>query len=326
MPINYAEKFSSQVDQRFTHGLLTAGLVNQNFEWVGVQTVKVFSRDLTVLNNYSLTGANRYGTPNELGNEVQEMQVKQDKSFTYTIDAKTEQDTNGTMEAAATLAENIDNVLIPAIDTYRLAVLVAKCPTAGSVTRQSHIITGAVGKTNAYEEFLKAQEILDNDLAPVGGRICICTPKYHNLIKLDPNFTKSGDLATKIALNGMVGEFDGVPVIKAPSRYFPTNVDFIITNPIAMPAPIKMQEYKINFNAPGISGALVEARFRHDAFVLNKKADAIAVHMSAAATFTAVTNPTGNPAQNGYYEKDGSNYFMSGDTEVDGNKTYYTRD
>ena len=50
------------------------------------------------------------------------MTVTQDKSFTYTIDAASEQDTNGTMEAAATLAENIDNLVIPAMDTYRLGL------------------------------------------------------------------------------------------------------------------------------------------------------------------------------------------------------------
>jgi len=111
--INYAEKYANVVDQRFTLGALTNGIVNQNFDWLGVETVKVFSRELATLGNYQLTGTSRYGTPDDLGNAVQEMKITQDKSFTYIIDRKTEQDTNGTMEAAATLAENIDNVVIP---------------------------------------------------------------------------------------------------------------------------------------------------------------------------------------------------------------------
>lgn len=282
MAINLAEKYAPVVDERFRLGSLTTGIVNNNFDWIGVETVKVFSRDLATLNDYVKSGSNRYGTPDELGNKVQEMTISQDKAFTYTIDAATEQDTNGTMEAAATLAENIDNLVIPAMDTYRLSKIVAGAPTSGTYTSKSHIAELDVTKENAYEEFLKAQEILNDDKAPIGGRIVVASSNYFNKIKLDPNFTKSGDMATQIAINGFVGMIDGVPTIMVPSSYLPTKVDFIITNPIACPSPVKLQEFKINDNAPGISGALVEARVRYDAFVLNKKADAIFVHKATA--------------------------------------------
>lgn len=283
MAVNYASKYAAVVDERFKLGSLTTAIINNNFDWLGVKTVKVFSRNLATLNDYKTSGTNRYGDPDELGNNEQEMTVTQDKSFTYTIDAASEQDTNGTMEAAATLAENIDNLVIPAMDTYRIGVVVAKAPTKGTVSGKSHIITKAVTSANAYEEFLACQEVLDDDKAPQGGRIAIVTPAYLNKIKLDEHFTKAGDMGTAIAINGFAGDIDGVPVIKVPTSYMPANVDFIITNPIATPSPVKLQEFKINYNAPGISGALVEARVRYDAFVLDKKADAIAVHKSAEA-------------------------------------------
>lgn len=282
--VNYATKYADVVDERFTLGSLTASLVNNNFDWLGVKTVKIFSRNLATLNDYKTTGSNRYGTPDELGNTEQEMTVTQDKSFTYTIDAASEQDTNGTMEAASTLAENIDNLVIPAMDTYRLGVIVSKAPTAGLVSGKSHIVTKAITVDNAYEEFLACQEILDEDKAPQGGRIAVVTPYYLNKIKLDDHFTKWGDMATKIAINGLVGEIDGVMTVKVPTSYLPEGVDFLITNPMACPSPVKLQEFKINYDAPGISGALVEARVRYDAFVLDKKADAIAVHRSSAPT------------------------------------------
>ena len=281
MAVNFAEKYANVVDERFRLGSLTTALVNNNFNWLGVKTVKVFSRNLATLNDYQVSGSNRYGTPDELGNNEQEMTITQDKSFTYTIDAASEQDTNGTMEAAATLAENIDNLVIPAMDTYRLSVICAAAPTTGTHSGKNHVVTKAVDSTNAYEEFLACQEILDDDKAPQGGRIAVVSPAYLNKIKLDDHFTKSGDMGTKIAINGAVGDIDGVPVVKVPTSYLPANVDFLIVNPIAVPSPVKLQEFKINYNAPGISGALVEARVRYDAFVLDKKADAIAVHKSA---------------------------------------------
>ena len=284
--MNYAIKYAPQVDQRFTLGSLTAGIVNNNFDWIGVQTVVVFSRALATLGNYSVTGANRYGSPNELLNAKQEMTLTQDKAFTYTIDRMSEQDTMGTMEAAATLAENIDNLVIPAVDTYRLARLVAGAPASGTYTQRSHIIakTAAQQTGGAYAEFLDAQELLDDDKAPQGGRVMVVTPGFLNKIKLDDNFIRQGDLSQTMLINGQVGEIDGVPVVKVPTSYMPATVDFIITNPLVMPAPTKLQEFKIHLNAPGISGALVEARFRYDAFVLNKKADAIVVHKTTPTT------------------------------------------
>ena len=271
MAVNYAAKYSQQVDERFKLGALTSSLVNYAFEWLGVSTVKVYSMPTAAMGDYTTEGASRYGTPEELGNEVQEMTLAKDRAFTFTIDKKSEDDTMGTMEAGAALRRQIDEVVIPEIDTYRIAKLVAGA-VAGNIVKDT-----AVTKANAYEKFLAVQEILDNKKVPTGGRICICTPGYYNMLKLDEAFTKKGDMATQIAINGLVGEVDGVYFVKAPKSYFPEKVHFIITNPIVMPSPIKLAEYKIHDDAPGISGYLVEGRVRYDAFVLNKKKDAIGV-------------------------------------------------
>ena len=54
--------------------------------------------------------------------------------------------------------------------------------------------------------------------------------------------------------------------------------------------------------------------------------DGIAVISVGTETFTAVENPSGNPAALMYYEKDASNnYFRTTDTTVVSGKTYYTR-
>ena len=271
MAVNNAAKYSKQVDERYKLGALTSTLVNYAFEWLGVSTVKVYSMPTAAMGDYTTEGASRYGTPEELGNEVQEMTLAKDRAFTFTIDKKSEDDTMGTMEAGAALRRQIDEVVIPEIDTYRISKLVAGAD-AGNIVKDT-----AVTKANAYEKFLAVQEILDNKKVPTGGRICICTPGYYNMLKLDEAFTKKGDMATQIAINGLVGEVDGVYFVKAPKSYFPEKVHFIITNPIVMPSPIKLAEYKIHDDAPGISGYLVEGRVRYDAFVLNKKKDAIGV-------------------------------------------------
>lgn len=269
--MNYASKYSPKVDERFTKQAFTAGITNNDYEFVGVNAVNVYTVPTVAMSNYSLTGTSRYGTPSELQNDVQTLTLTKDRSFTFTIDRKNHDDTMMVMEAGKALSRQINEVVIPEVDKYRIAVITAAAPSG-------HTITKATTSANAYEEFLAVQEVLDEALAPQGGRVVLMTPSYFSKIKLDSAFVKAGDLATKIAINGVVGEIDGVPAIKVPSSYVPADVDFVITNAVACVAPVKLEEYKIHTDAPGISGWLVEGRIRYDAFVLNNKADAIGVH------------------------------------------------
>lgn len=273
MAINYAEKYAGKVDERFTLGAVSESAVNQDYDFIGVETVKVYSIPTVAMNDYKATGTSRYGNPEELGNKVQEMTLTQDRSFTFTIDRKSRDDTMMTMEAGKALARQLDEVVIPEIDVYRLSKIVA---SAG------HVATGNVTKANAYEEFLKVQELLDDAKAPAAGRIAFAKPSYVTAVKIDDSFTKKGDMAQQMAIKNLFGEIDGVPLVKAPSSYFPAGVDFIITNAIATTAPVKLTEYIIHEDPPGISGWLVEGRVRYDAFVLNEKVKAIGVHKTTA--------------------------------------------
>ena len=317
MSVNYAEKYSPIVDERFNLAALTTGIVNNEYDWIGVETVNVYSIPTVSMNDYQITGSNRYGSPSELDNAKQELKVAMDRSFTFTIDRKSYDDTMMTMEAGKALARQITEVVVPEVDTYRITKLAAGAKAA-------NVVSGQTTKSNAYETFLAVQEILDNKKVPTAGRIALCTPGFYNLLKLDDAFIKKGDMAQTIALNGFVGECDGVSFIKAPTSYFPEGVNFIITNPIVMPSPIKLNEYKIHNDAPGLSGWLIEGRIRYDAFVLNEKADAIGV--SAYVTGYTKVTPVGseNPHTEGWYELNGAVYTLTDDTSVVSGKDYYS--
>lgn len=250
---NYAEKFSTVVDERFRLGSLTSGLSNDSYEWLGVETVKVFSIPVAAMNNYSLTGSSRYGTPAELENAVQELKVTQDRSFTFTIDRKSHDDTMMVMEAGRALRRQIDEVCTPEIDTYRIAALVAGCKAA-----HVHNSTDP-SAANAYALFLAAQEDLDNAKVPQGGRFAIVSPAFLNFLKQNDCFIKESDMSQRIMINGIVGEVDGVYIIKVPSSYLPAGIHCIVSNRMVMPAPVKLQDYKIHQDPPGINGWLVDS-------------------------------------------------------------------
>lgn len=84
--VNYATKYSNTVNEIIKAGALSDSAVNNDYEFTGAQTVKVYSMGTAKMNDYRTSGANRYGTPEELQDETQEMVMSRKRSFSYTID------------------------------------------------------------------------------------------------------------------------------------------------------------------------------------------------------------------------------------------------
>ena len=273
MAINYATKYSAQVDERFKLASVTAGAVNQDYDFVGVKTVQVYTIPTVGMGDYTREGANRYGTPTELQDTLQELEMKRDRAFTFTIDKGNNEDQMNVKDAGKALARQIDEVIVPEIDIYRLAAIAAGAGTSSAAT--------AITKDNAYEAFLDGINALTDAKAPMGGRIAYISPAFYKAIRLDESFIKASDVAQNMLVKGQVGMIDNVPLVLVPTSYMPTKTAFIITNPIACCAPIKLAEYKVHDNPPGINGWLVEGRVYYDAFVLNNKKGAIYKHVTA---------------------------------------------
>ena len=277
MAINYASKYAQKIDEKFARESMTSPAVNNDYDFVGVKTVNVYSVPTAPMNDYSVTGTSRYGTPEELDNTVQELTMSMDRSFTFTIDRGTYNDTQMSNAAGAALQRQLREVVVPEIDKYRFGKIVEGAGTT---------VTGTISKTTAYDAFLTgASELIENNV-PLAGCTAFVSSNFYKNIKEDSSFIRNGDMSQDILIKGQVGTIDGIPVIVVPKSYFPEGVEFIITNQAATTAPVKLSEYKIHDNPPGINGWLVEGRVYYDAFVLDNKKDAIYVFKNAAAAST----------------------------------------
>ena len=276
MSVNYAEKYADIIDEELNKESLTDKATNKDYDFDGVNKVNVYSIPTVPLNDYDMTAeSNRYGTPTELGNDVQSLKLKQDKSFTFSIDRRNATDTMMAMSAAKALARQIKDVVTPTIDKYRIQKL-----TEGAHT--DHVKEENLTNETAYSAFLEGSMVLFDAKVPTSGRIAFVTPAFYKMIKLDKNFVSSGDKGQEIAINGAVGKIDNTTIIVAPTDYFVAGTNFIICHPMAMTSPIKLADYKQHENPQGINGWLVEGRIYFDAFVLNKKKKAIYVSKQIA--------------------------------------------
>lgn len=275
MAMNLASKYSNKVVERFYTKSKTQKGLNTDYDWNGVKTVTVYSVATSTMNDYTRTGSSRYGTPAELANTKQDLTLAKDRSFTFTIDKGNLTESQYVMEAGKALARQIREVVTPEIDTYRLATWAAATNTHTTGTAV------ALSSSNAYTKFLAAQETLDDDEVPSEGRICYVTPATYNFLKLDDNFILASDVAMEKRINGQVGEIDGVAIVKVPTSWMPTNTGFILIHPSCSCSPMKLEDYKIHDNPPGISGKLVEGRVIYDCFVFDTLGEAICKHMNA---------------------------------------------
>lgn len=266
---NLATRYASKVDERFYKESQAAMGLNNDYKFNGVKTVQVYSIPTVPLNDYTRSGANRYGEPADLGNSVQEMTLTKDRSFTFVIDKGDKTQSMQVMDAGKALARELREVIVPEYDTYVFNTL------AKAASDNRHTSATAATKTNAYELFLNAQETLGNACVPDKGRIAFCSYKFANLLKQDNAFMKYGNLSQEMVQKGILGEVDGTKIVKVPASRLPSGCSFILTHPIAATGPKQLEAYKIHSDPPGISGFLVEGRIIYDCFVLDQKIDAI---------------------------------------------------
>ena len=273
MAINFAEKYASIVDERFTQASLTQNAFNSDLDFTGVNVVNVYSIPTAPMNDYTMSGTGRYGTPQELGDTVQTFQLTQDRSFTFTIDRRNYEDTMLVKDAGRALARQLDEVVIPEVDTYRIAALAAGAGTTSTPT--------AISQANAYENFLIGVGTLKDNKAPLAGTFAYISNNFFRYIRLDPSFIQASDVAQNMLVTGQVGMIENIPLIYVPTSYMPTGTEFLITNRIAAWAAQKIADYKIHENPPGINGNLVEGRLYHDCGIFDNKKKAIYAHISA---------------------------------------------
>lgn len=280
MAINLVTKYLPYVDEIFTKESKKSLLTNQDYDWTGAHTIKVYKITTSGMQDYKrnpvagFTGS-RYGEIKDLDATTEEFTLKKDRSFTFVIDKLDEDETAGQLAAASALARQQRQVVIPEVDAYTYGVMAA----GAGVKAEAVTLTAE----NVYNEILKAGTALDNADVPENNRQLVVTPDIYQLMKRCKDITMETDIGNDLRIRGVIANLDGANVIKVPAARLPENFGFMLCHPCATVAPTKLEDYKIHRDPPGISGSLVEGRICYDAFVLDNKAKAVYYQENKAA-------------------------------------------
>ena len=289
MAINLVTKFLPYVDELFTTESKKSLLTNQDFDWTGAHTVKVYkigTSEMTDYNRNPVSGftGSRYGTIEDLDATTEEFTLKNDRSFTFAIDKLDNDETAQQLAAASALARQVREKVVPEVDSYTYGVM---CSGAGH--KPDAVVLDA---TNIFDEILKANNALDNAEVAETGRILVVTPDVYTIMKRSKDIIMETDIAEEMRLKGVIAMMDGATVVKVPAVRLPKNFGFMLAHPCACVAPTKLEDYKVHEDPPGISGSLVEGRICYDAFVLDNKVEAIYYQEKTANTATKANSGT----------------------------------
>lgn len=272
MAINLVTKFQPYTDEQFATESKKALITNQDLDWTGAHTIKVYKVTTSAMNDYGRSGPaqgnwSRYGAVAALDATTEEFTLKKDRSFTFAIDKLDTDETAAQLQAATALARQNREVVIPEVDAYTYGVM---CAQAGHKPAAK-----ALTASNLYVEILAASQALDDAEVPETGRVLVVTPAVYALMKKCKDIIMETDVGNDLRLKGVIGILDGMSVQKIPANRLPAGFGFMAAHPCAAVAPVKLEDYTIHENPPGISGSLVEGRICYDAFVLDNKATAI---------------------------------------------------
>lgn len=279
---NLASAFAPKVAENFKLNSMTDSARGTAFKFTGVRTIKVMSVDTVPLNDYKRSGTNRYGEPVELGDTLQELTMRDDKSFSMTIDKGNQADQMNLKGAARAMRRENEEVVIPYVDKYRFRQW---SENAGIIVP----LAADPAKGTIVDTLFDAGAEMSNRLVPTTKRTLFIRNSVYKLLKASSEIIGNDALGKKVITKGSVGEFDGMDVKAIPDSYFPEGVYFIIKYKGSTVDPVKLAESNIHQDPPGISGHLLEGRYYHDAFVLGAKADGIYVAVKKDSQTTAPT-------------------------------------
>ena len=269
MAMIYTELFADKIDERFTSEAVSQKIVNNDYSFVGAKTVKVTS--INTVDNRDYNRNTGYGNADILQNSIQEMTLTKDRSFKMLLDKMDEDETK--IKAGEVLARQLRERVIPEIEKYRFETILKSCDT------NSQTVTGLTAN-NAYAKFLEAQEKLNDEDVPQ-NRIAYVIPEFLTKLKKDDNFIKASDIGQNIAINGLVGMVDGVPIVRVTKKWMEAKTGTpattkkyacLVGHNSATVAPVKLAEYRVVTDSENYSGTLFLGRFYYDCFVLNNKA------------------------------------------------------
>jgi hypothetical protein len=318
--IHFGEKFKTSLMKYFALKSVTEHAFNHSLdqEFVGSDIVHVFKIATTKLNQYDKTvdpsKGSRFGAVQEVGDHKYTFRLTQDISLDRSVDRGNNDAQFNIKKSGAIMKTQRDEVIVPALDTYRLKRWARK---AGI----HYPLDAAPTNETIVEQILELHNQMIDNGCPEDGATLYLNRTYLPALKLSKEWTALDSLGGKSLPSGSVGMIDNMAVKPVSSRRMPANVPFMIVHKRAVIAPMKINTFRAIKDSENFDGDRLNFRMKHDAFVLPHYCFGVGVAAIGVAAAPAINTDENvvTLTTNGktvYYTTDGSDPRYSADAKV----------
>lgn len=341
-PLNYATEYQSALLQAFPYalyfGALFAAPNNGRYRWVNNKVIEIPHLVTTgrIDGDRDTIGARK----RNYNNDWIPLTLENHRTWQTLVHPRDIDETNHVASIANITRVFNEEQKFPEMNAYLVSKVYADWLEMGKSAD-----TTALTSENVLEVFDRMMTEMDNKRVPRAGRVLYVTPDVRVLIQNAKQIYRHLDVSTATtAVRRGITSIDEVEIpASVPKDMMVTKYDFtegwavddealqinmMLVHPQAVITPISYEFAQLDPPSAGSQGKYeyFEESFE-DVFVLPHRADAIAFNVSSTPVivYTAVSSPSGNPSEQGWYELSGTTYSLTTDTTVQSGKTYYTR-
>lgn len=277
MTVNLVTRYAPKIEESFILDSLVFGKGKAPYSFDGIRTVKALSPTTVPLTDYNSakTDGPRFGTLVEMQDVENIYTITRDRSFNIAIDRGNNESQLNLKAAGKMMKKEVDEQVIPELDIYALN----KYVTTPGVTS---VVDASVTKSNIVELYAAAIASLVNNKVPATGILSwIGATNFSKLVSA-PEFLNLEKLGSKAVGKGLVGEVQGISIIRVPDSYMPENVNFVVAHQNVLMPVKKINTLRIKEDHDDVDGSVLQGRIMYDAFVLTQKVKGVYVSRSQA--------------------------------------------
>jgi hypothetical protein len=279
--IHLHEKYEKRILSQYTHESFVAGTVSKEYDFQGVKGIHITTPVTVPLTDYKAEGLNRFGETVEMGDRVQYLVMRQNKSFSVSLDNTNQSDQQYIKQAGQMMKLQQAEQVVPTIDKYALGEFANNAGQIKAVANPT--------KSNIVNQLFDMETAFTNALIPLGDRFLFIGGTVYNHVRMSPEFLGVDVLAKEDLTRGVVGMIAGFKAVVVPDSYMPANAHYLGYHRRSVIQPTKINMARINTKPQGIDGALLEGHYYFDAFVLGERANGVYVATDASKK---TANPT----------------------------------
>ncbi len=282
--INLITKYGKKLDQGFENKSVVAGKSSTRFEWTGAKTIRVLHTLTTPLVDFNRNAnGNRFGTPQNVQDAVQEFTVKYDKAYSGTIDRGDNTQQYMLKRIGEWMKQQDNEVVIPWYDSMVLNSWAHNCG-------QTITLSAAVTKSTIIEGLIDMETAMNNKRVPQDQRFCYVPYSSLKFIRLADEWRYCDNLVNKMIAKGQVGYFGSLAIVPIVDSLFDNQHCYALAaRKESVFAPTQLETANVYDKVQGYDGPVADFRRIADAFVSWTQADGVVALVKASEQETAPT-------------------------------------